>query len=676
MATEIPANVGPYDILGVIGKGGMGVVYKGFQHSLNRLVAIKILLPEFQSDPERVERFHREAQAIAILSHPNIVQIIDKGAEGKTLYFVMEFVDGVSLDTLLRERRLTFVESLHVAKEIAKGLAAAHASGIIHRDLKPRNVLVSRDLSMVKLVDFGISRVEVLSQAAGSLTSAHTSFGTMYYFSPEQARDPSSVDQRSDLYSLGVIAYEMLTGQVPVGQFQLPSEVNPELNSQVDALLLKCLATDRAKRYPSTKEFLADIDKLEKAAGIKLLDELKQVSQTTSRIIHTGSSKRAMYGMIAAGALILALVAGYFAWPRIVRPAAETPPATATTPSAPAPVTPAPSPAPAQPATPEMPPSGAAPQETAPVASQAPGAATSPAAAATPSGPVTPPPSVPAESKAKAAPPRVEAKAKSAPPASAPAAPPVTPADPPAASNTAAEIEELRQLVAARRFDEAGPALRAFVSKYPKDSRALDAQMLLADLEEKQGRASEAIAAYLQVGRLYQQDPRAAGALYRAAQLMLQARGRELEARNTLGDLVSRYPTGLWTVGALTLKASVEERLKLRERDSVLVATVPASLMTYRTLVEKYPTHAAAQPALIKLADMYDDMRRYDLAARAFADLGTNFPTNQFDAWFKAGELYERRVNDRAAALKAYQQVPQSSDNFREAQRRAARLMQ
>jgi TolA-binding protein len=247
---------------------------------------------------------------------------------------------------------------------------------------------------------------------------------------------------------------------------------------------------------------------------------------------------------------------------------------------------------------------------------------------------------------------------------------------PPPVNTAAVEIEQLRQMMSARRFDEAGPALRAFVGKYPQDSRALDAQMMLADLEEKQGRVSEAVTAYLQVGAQHREDPRAAGALYRAAQLMLQGKGRELEARNTLGELISRYPTGLWTVGALTLKASVEERLKLRERDAVLVATVPASLVTYRTLVEKYPAHAAAQPAFVRLADMYDDMRRYDLAARAFADLGANFPNNPFDAWFKAGELYERRVNDRAAALKAYQQVPQGSENFREAQRRAARLMQ
>jgi TolA-binding protein/predicted Ser/Thr protein kinase len=674
MATEIPPNVGPYDILGVIGKGGMGVVYKGFQNSLNRLVAIKILLPEFQNDPERVERFHREAQAIAILSHPNIVQIIDKGKEGKTLYFVMEFVDGVSLDTLLRERRLTFVESLHVAKEIAKGLAAAHAAGIIHRDLKPRNVLVSPDLSMVKLVDFGISRVEVLSQGAGSLTSAHTSFGTMYYFSPEQARDPSSVDQRSDLYSLGVIAYEMLTGQVPVGQFQLPSEVNPELNSQVDALLLKCLATDRAKRYPSTKEFLADVDRLEKAAGIKLMDELKQVSKTTSRLIQSGaqfkSSKRAVYAMIAAGVAAAALVAAYFAWPLLIRPPAEPAPATVA-----APVTPPPSAPPATAAGP----TSQSPAEDAPA--QVPGApgvapATPPPASGPSAGaPAEPPGTVAEDTKAKAVP-RADAKARPTAPAPMPSA--MNRAQPaaPSATAAAAEIEGLRQMMAARRYDESGPALRAFVSKYPQDSRALDAQMMLADLEEKQGRIPQAISSYLGVAEQYQQDARAAGALYRAAQLMLQTRDRELEARNTLGTLVSRYPTGLWTVGALTLKASVEERLKLRERDSVLVATVPASLVTYRTLVQTYPSHAAAQPAFVKLADLYDDMRRYDLAARAFADLGTNFPNNPFDAWFKAGELYERRVNDRAAALKAYQQVPQSSENFREAQRRASRLMQ
>jgi TolA-binding protein len=229
--------------------------------------------------------------------------------------------------------------------------------------------------------------------------------------------------------------------------------------------------------------------------------------------------------------------------------------------------------------------------------------------------------------------------------------------------------------VAARRYDEASAALAAFLAKYPKDSYALEAAMMTADLQAKQDRPADAVRAFLQVADTYRSDPRAAASLYRAAQLMQQSRGQELEARKTLGELVSRYPTGLWTVGALTLKASVEERLNLRERDPVLVATVPASLMTYRTLVESYPSHAASQPAFVKLAGMYDDVRRYDLAARAFADLGTNFPANQFDAWFKAGELYERRVNDRAAALRAYQQVPESSENFREAQRRVSRLM-
>ncbi len=229
--------------------------------------------------------------------------------------------------------------------------------------------------------------------------------------------------------------------------------------------------------------------------------------------------------------------------------------------------------------------------------------------------------------------------------------------------------------MAARRYDEASAALAAFLAKHPKDSYALEAAMMTADLHDKQGRPADAVRGFHQVADAYRSDPRAAASLYRAAQLMLQSRGQDLEARKTLGELIARYPTGLWTVGALTLKASVEERLNLRERDPVLVATVPASLMTYRTLVESFPSHAAAQPAFVKLADMYDDLRRYDLAARAFADLGTNFPTNQLDAWFKAGELYERRLNDRAAALRAYQQVPQSSENFSEAQRRVSRLM-
>ena len=467
----------------------MGVVYKGFQHSLSRLVAIKVLPPEFQSDPERVERFHREAQAIAILSHPNIVQIIDKGAEGKTLYFVMEFVDGVSLDTLLRERRLTLVESLHVAKEIAKGLAGAHASGIIHRDLKPRNVLVSRDLSMVKLVDFGISRVEVLSQAAGPLTSAHTSLGTLYYYSPEQARDPSKVDQRSDIYSLGVICYEMLTGQVPVGQFQLPSEVNPELSSQVDALLLKCLATDRAKRYAGAKDFLADVDKLEKAAGIALLDELKTVSKTTSRIAQHATSRRARNALIAAGVAAAALVGGYLAWSYLGNRAQQPPAASAA---------PAPAETPAA-----LPPDPATDTSTAGpggIDTDAKEGSSTPAesAAAAPAPveqPALPPPAsskaAPSAPAGTGSPPSAPASAARPTPApSTPAGRAGSPTPPSAPSTTAAlEIDEARQLVAARRYDEASAALAAFLAKYPKDSYALEAAMMTADLQDEAGPA-------------------------------------------------------------------------------------------------------------------------------------------------------------------------------------------
>ena len=155
MANELPKKIGPYEIIEQLGRGGMAVVYRAVQTTLNRTVAVKVL-PENITDVGWIERFHRETQAVAMLNHPNIVQVIDKGEADGRLYFAMEYVPGASLDQVMDERRLSLLEALRIFKEVCNGLEYAHQHKIIHRDLNPRNVLISKDLSKVKLADFGV----------------------------------------------------------------------------------------------------------------------------------------------------------------------------------------------------------------------------------------------------------------------------------------------------------------------------------------------------------------------------------------------------------------------------------------------------------------------------------------------------------------------------------------
>ena len=308
-ATDVPKQIGPYEILGPLGKGGMGAVYKAMQPSLNRIVAIKVLPPDFAKDPDAVTRFHREAQTVAMLSHPNIVQIIDKGEDQGLLYFAMEYVEGTSLDVVLRQRRLSLQEVVQVIKQIGRGLGAAHRAGVVHRDLNPRNILVSPTLSIVKLADFGISRVESVARSLGTLTTREMTLGSLHYLAPEQAVDASAVDHRADIYSLGVVFYEALTGRIPLGKFSLPSELNRELPSEIDPVVLKCLATEPGDRYATVGQLLDDIDKLENLLRFQLLDELKGLKRGTTMLFKKGSTsfQRNRWVLVLFGLLAVAL---------------------------------------------------------------------------------------------------------------------------------------------------------------------------------------------------------------------------------------------------------------------------------------------------------------------------------------------------------------------------------
>ena len=255
-----------YEILGRIGSGGMSVVYKAKCHTLDRLVAIKVLKEEFASDENFVSKFKMEAQAAARLSHPNIVNVYDVVDEGNLHYIVMELIEGITLKSYIEKKGfLENKEAIGIAIQVAQGIAAAHEQHIIHRDIKPQNMIISRD-GNVKVADFGIAR------AVSSQTMNATAVGSVDYISPEQARG-GYCDERSDIYSFGITMYEMVTGRVPfegdntvaVALAHLetpitpPSQLNPVVSSGLEQIILKCTQKKPDRRYSSIGDVITDL---------------------------------------------------------------------------------------------------------------------------------------------------------------------------------------------------------------------------------------------------------------------------------------------------------------------------------------------------------------------------------------------------------------------------------
>ena len=283
-----------YELLQCVGEGGMSFVYKARCRKLNRFVAVKILKDEFKNNEEIVRRFKKEATAIANLSNPNVVNVLDVGTQDDINYIVMEYVEGKTLKDIIKEKgALPYEVAISIGIKVAKALECAHKSGIIHRDVKPQNILVTEE-GVVKVTDFGIAK------SMDSSTIAHTNsvMGSAHYFSPEQAKG-TYTDYRTDLYSLGIVLYEMVTGVVPfngdspvtvaVKHIQEkaipPKNINQNIPNSLNDLIMKAMEKDPVNRYQTAKEIIGDLEKIKKDPNVTISSKSAEDEDQFTRVM-------------------------------------------------------------------------------------------------------------------------------------------------------------------------------------------------------------------------------------------------------------------------------------------------------------------------------------------------------------------------------------------------------
>jgi hypothetical protein len=280
-----PAELAPHfpqlKILRLVGQGGMGAVYLARQPELDRLLAVKILPPEVARDPGFTERFLREARSLARLNHPNIVTIFDFGTTNGLYYFTMEYVDGKNVRELLAAGELAPPLALQIITQVCEALQYAHDEGFVHRDIKPENILLDKK-GRVKIADFGLARLIGLTPAYLTLTGSREVMGTLYYIAPEQIKRAHEVDHRADLYSLGVVFYEMLTGELPVGRFAPPSQ-SGGVDGRIDAIVLRALAREPEQRYQDASQIKREVEAVQ--AGEPVAPAAPDKEQRLQRVL-------------------------------------------------------------------------------------------------------------------------------------------------------------------------------------------------------------------------------------------------------------------------------------------------------------------------------------------------------------------------------------------------------
>ena len=313
------------EILELLGKGGMGAVYKARQPTLDRFVALKIL-PAAAGGAGFAERFNREARALARLNHPRIVSVHDFGVSGDLHYLTMEFVDGPNLRQAEQIGRLTPQQALHIVPQICEALQFAHDQGVVHRDIKPENILLDRK-GRIKITDFGIAKIIGVTTEQTSLTGAKDVVGTPHYMAPEQIETPADVDHRADIYSLGVVFYEMLTGELPLGKFAPPSK-KVEIDVRLDDVVLRSLEKEPGRRYQQASDVKTHVETIATTskAGVPVSTYKAPISYVPALVLYALSAvagvpgefaffngdMSAALGWLAISVFLLALA--YVAW--------------------------------------------------------------------------------------------------------------------------------------------------------------------------------------------------------------------------------------------------------------------------------------------------------------------------------------------------------------------------
>lgn len=272
-----------YSDLVKIGEGGMALVYRGIQDSLQRPVAIKLLLSDLSDDEEARHRFEKESFIIARMNHANIIHVMDRGITADDHpYFIMEYIQGIDLNTAMKIREIPHTEKFDIIIQVLKALSYAHKNNVIHRDIKPDNILIDDD-GNVKILDFGIAQFYEGKNNPSDRTSTGTVMGTYNYMSPEQQESSDNVTVQSDLYSIGVVMYGLFTGKIPTGRFPDPSELNPEITPRLNDLILKCLNSNPAQRPKSAEQLKTQL--LEISAGGHLeADQRQRAEQGITKI--------------------------------------------------------------------------------------------------------------------------------------------------------------------------------------------------------------------------------------------------------------------------------------------------------------------------------------------------------------------------------------------------------
>ena len=300
---ELARHFPQFEIVELLGKGGMGAVYKARQPKLDRYVALKILPQEVGKDPAFAERFVREARALAALNHSSIVAVYDFGEADGLYYFAMEYVDGANLRQTIETGGLTPTEALAIVPQICDALQFSHDEGVVHRDMKPENILIDKR-GRVKIADFGLAKllgVDAEDSAAEkpfTLTGTRQVMGTPHYMAPEQVQGSSAVDHRADIYSLGVVFYEMLTGELPIGRFEPPSK-KVRIDVRLDEVVLRSLESAPDRRYQHASEVKTDVESIAGTSDTQF--PAKQRDTTDSRALVRSQLKAPAIGLRVAG---------------------------------------------------------------------------------------------------------------------------------------------------------------------------------------------------------------------------------------------------------------------------------------------------------------------------------------------------------------------------------------